>query len=247
MPDNKLKLEKKYVVSGKIHAISGLHIGGNDAGLSIGNPDATVIKHPISGIPYIPGSSIKGKMRSLIELRDGTIGKVNSSTVKFGPTDDIKDRAAKIFGTANQERTQRPSRVIFRDANLIDLKYANPEIKTETMIDRITAKANPRQLERVPAGAAFAFKIILNVFESHFEDPELKESDNIEEILGGLLMIQDDFLGGKGSRGSGEVKFEIESIKEKSADYYKDPSVNQIDKTSDFKEKFKELFKSAES
>ncbi len=243
----KLKLHKKYLIHGKIQAVSGLHIGGTDNGFSIGSTDATVIKHPISGEPYIPGSSLKGKMRSLTELRDGTIGTRRYGQINNGPTEVHTDIAARIFGTANNESTQRPSRVIVRDAALSteskkynegDKDYSVVEIKTEVLIDRITSKAMPRSMERVPAGATFDLEIILNVFE----DDQQFERDHIEDVLKALLLVQDDYLGGKGSRGSGQVAFTIQKISERTPTFYEDPSKGDKDRTGDFSTTFSQLF-----
>ena len=189
-----IKLVKKYIIEGYITAESGLHIGGTDAGLSIGSPDSTVIKHPITQQPYIPGSSLKGKMRSLTELVRSEISLVKMGAVRYGASQDPNSTSAKLFGTANtQEReAQRPSRIIVRDAFLSkegnDQFKDNPytEIKTEVVIDRITSRAMPRQLERVPAGARFDLKIILNVF-----DENGTELNFIEETFNALQLVQD--------------------------------------------------------
>lgn len=243
----KLKLLKKYLIKGKIHAISGLHIGGTDNGFSIGSTDAIVIKHPISGEPYIPGSSLKGKMRSLTELRDGTIGTKRYGQINNGPTEAPEDIAARVFGTANGEDSQRPSRIIVRDAALSkdskkketgDKDYSVVEIKTEVLIDRITSKAMPRSMERVPAGAIFDMEIVLNVFE---DDKEF-ERDHLEDVLKSLFLVQDDYLGGKGSRGSGQVAFTIESIMERTPSFYEDPSKGDTERTKDFSTHFSQLF-----
>lgn len=243
----KLKLMHKYIIQGKIKALSGLHIGGNDAGLSIGSPDATVIKHPISGEPYIPGSSLKGKMRSLTELRDGTIGNRRYGVVLNGPTENPTDLAAQLFGTANNEATQRPSRVIVRDAFLSKENedhqedFSVVEVKTEVLIDRVTSKAMPRSMERIPAGATFDFEIVLNVFESDAQHGV--ERDHLNNVLSSLLLVQDDYLGGKGSRGSGHIKFSIEKISKRDGNYYSNPDqTHESDKTQDFTEIFSPLF-----
>ena len=61
-----LRLQGKYIIQGKIKVLTGLHIGGPTTGLNIGGVDNIVIKDA-KGKPYIPGSSLKGKMRSLLE------------------------------------------------------------------------------------------------------------------------------------------------------------------------------------
>ena len=236
----KLTLSKKYLITGTITALSGLHIGGNDAGLSIGSPDATVIKDPVSGKPYIPGSSLKGKMRSLIELREGTLGNRKHGAVSHGPTEHKDALAAQLFGTASNDENQRPSRIIVRDAHLLPTKEGDPdysvvEIKTEVLIDRITAKAMPRTMERVPAGAQFGLDIVLNVFE---EDPK----DYIMDVFAALQLVQDDYLGGKGSRGSGQIQFRIEQVLERSRTWYQQDDVADVDKRTQMQASFPHLF-----
>lgn len=249
----KLALLHKYIITGKIIAESGLHIGGTESGLSIGGVDSAVIIHPLTREPYIPGSSIKGKMRSLIELRDGTIGNEKMGAILYGPTNNPRHLAAKLFGTAiskgeNKDK-QRPSRIIVRDAELSksSVKRFNKnytEVKTEVVIDRITAKAMPRQLERVPAGAEFNLSIVLNVF--NYKDSEHAswklEGDFLKDVLGGLLLLQDDYLGGSGSRGSGQVNVIIEKIEQKTAENYREGGAGK-DVKANYTDKFGDLFK----
>lgn len=196
-----IKLKKKIIYSGTIETVTGLHIGGTNAALNIGGPDKFVVRNPINNIPYIPGSSLKGKMRALIEM---AYGETNGGK----PTNDINTKAGALFGVAGDNDKSRPSRIIVRDATLdvsscnfenTDLPYT--ESKTEVAIDRITAKANPRTFERVPAGALFKFNIVLNIFEGENEEELRHTFDKARELL------EDDYLGGQGSRGYGQVKF----------------------------------------
>ncbi|MBC8462229.1 MAG: type III-A CRISPR-associated RAMP protein Csm3, partial [Deltaproteobacteria bacterium] len=66
MPD-KIKLQGRVFITGEIHALTGLHIGGGAEGVSIGGIDNIVVRDTLTQEPYIPGSSLKGKMRSLSE------------------------------------------------------------------------------------------------------------------------------------------------------------------------------------
>jgi len=210
------KLIKKIIITGKIRLLTGLHIGAANSQMDIGGIDSAVVRNPINNEPYIPGSSLKGKMRSLIELTDGTIGEKPMGQVYYTVTNEAQHRAAKLFGSAKNKRpgqspeedSQRPSRLIVRDAELLtkdfdsDLPYT--EVKTEVTIDRITARAMPRTLERVPAGAEFKLDMILNIFNE----------DNEEELLSTLSeamkLLEYDYLGGSGSRGYGQIKFVID-------------------------------------
>lgn len=223
------QLIKKILIKGKIRAITGLHIGGTNNSMSIGELDNAVIRNPITQEPFIPGSSLKGKMRSLLEVASGTIGtKPMGRDIKNTPTNNPKHLAAQLFGYTSYEHdypndptappAQQPSRVIVRDAQLSAF-YKNSgellsEVKSETVIDRLTSAAMPRQLERVPAGTTFDLDIVLNVY---------KKDDEAKLILGlfkSLQLVQDDYLGGAGSRGSGQVQFSVTSIKERSNKFY---------------------------
>ena len=199
------RLVKKIIYTGKIVLKTGLHIGGTNAALNIGGPDKFVVRNPINNIPYIPGSSLKGKLRSLIEIKNGC------SEVSTDPNSE----SGKLFGVAGGNDNTRPSRLIVRDAELdteskpgmfenTDLPYT--ESKTEVNIDRVTSKANPRTFERVPAGAEFKLSMVLNIFEGEDE----KELEGI--LFKAIEMLHDDYLGGQGSRGYGQV--EIKDLKE---------------------------------
>lgn len=221
-------LVKKILIQGKIKTLTGLHIGGTNSAMAIGGPDSTVIRNPITNEPIIPGSSLKGKMRSLMELNEGGIGGPMGGDIKNGPNnEDLNFKSPNIFGTARSDHKQRTSRIIVRDAKLLtpesafsntDLPYT--ESKTEVVIDRITSKAMPRQLERVPAGAEFELNIVLNVFENIHEE-ELSKDELLSITFHALMLVQDDYLGGSGSRGSGQVKFEITRVVERNAAFYR--------------------------
>lgn len=198
-------LIKKVIYTGTIVLKTGLHIGGTNANLNIGGPDKFVVRNPINNLPYIPGSSLKGKMRSLVELANG-------ETNEGKPTSNIRHKAAALFGVAAEIADGHASRLIVRDAELItddgtdfshtDLLYT--ESKTEVSIDRITAKANPRTFERVPAGASFRLNMVLNIFEGENET-QLKET-----LYQAIRLLEDDYLGGNGSRGYGQVEIKLD-------------------------------------
>ncbi len=201
-----IKLEKKVIYTGTIILKTGLHIGGTNASLNIGGPDKFVVRNPLTNIPYIPGSSLKGKMRSLVEIANG-------ETNGGKPSNNPESKAGQLFGTAGDSAENRPSRLIVRDAELdlskpemfdnTDLPYT--ESKTEVAIDRVTSKANPRTFERVPAGAKFKLELVLNVFEGE-DEKGLKATLNQA-----IKLLEDDYLGGHGSRGYGQVKIELEN------------------------------------
>lgn len=217
------KLKEKILIKGVIEVLTGIHIGGTNNSLSIGGLDNAVIRNPVNNEPYIPGSSLKGKMRSLLELAYGYIVEKNMGNINYVGSDDADNITTKLFGSAKGDKTQRPSRIIVRDGRLLnkedlvgtDMLYT--EGKTEVVIDRITSAAMPRQLERVPAGAKFELDIVLNVIK---EDDEDDREDLVSNLFNALQLIQDDYLGGSGSRGSGQVKFVIREVYEKGSEFY---------------------------
>ena len=221
-----IKLTKKIVYTGTITLKTGLHIGGTNAALNIGGPDKFVVRNPVNNIPYIPGSSLKGKMRALIEIKTPCVAPPDNRGF-IGASKDPNSRSGYLFGVSadneNRESKRYASRLIVRDAELIvkdeslgigedffsntDLPFT--ESKTEVAIDRVTAKANPRTFERVPAGAKFRLNMVLNVFENDNEK-QLKETLNQA-----IQLLHDDYLGGHGSRGYGQVQIDIIREEEK--------------------------------
>jgi CRISPR-associated protein Csm3 len=249
-------LLKKLHIQGTITVRTGLVIGGSDTALAIGGLDKTVIMDPADKRPYIPGSSLKGKIRSLLELSEGWVGGSGGGPVMHGANVHPDSIAAQLCGTAItggkkldaqnaqwvkerhrkvNEDEQRPSPLIVRDSYLVqqtifpyaDLGYTHT--KTEVSLDRITAKANPRTIERVPPGAQFRLDLILNIFQEADESPEdaaQKEKHLVDLLLRGLSLLQDDYLGGNGSRGSGQVDVAIAHIFARDMDWYADPNRN---------------------
>lgn len=192
-----MKLVGKMKISANITVMTGLSIGGSADDFNIASSLNTVIK-TLNGKPYIPGSSIKGKMRSLLEYSKGDN--------KICTCCDC--RVCKLFGTIkrdkNNTKLQPKTRLIFRDALLVG-NFNDYEIKTENQVDRLTGVAkHPRQIERVPSGSTFSFEIILDIVDE--EIFELRK--NIEYLKQGITLIENDYLGGNGSRGYGQVKFD---------------------------------------
>lgn len=220
------KLNKKIEIKGILTLKTGLHIGGTNSSMSIGGIDKAVIRNPLNNQPIIPGSSLKGKMRNLLEVSTNNIGPSTGGNVKNGPSSQLgsvnKPLSADLFGNANKE-SQKPSRVIVRDLSLINheellskTEIPYTEGKTEVVIDRITSAAMPRQNERVPAGAKFEMNLVLNVW-----DQDIHTQDELLNLLFTCLeLLTDDYLGGHGSRGYGQVSIEITDMLEKSSDTY---------------------------
>ena len=224
------KLIKKIFISGTIDVKTGLSVGGGSIGLEIGGADKVVVRNPITNQPYIPGSSLKGKMRSLLEKLDGKFktetdseGKISTKPCSCGTC-----MICKVFGVS--EDKGMPARLIVRDSELANVEELEKskntdmpftEVKTEVVIDRITSAATPRQFERVPAGAKFGLNLICNIYDGD------AETDMLNRIFEGLSLVQDDYLGGSGTRGYGEVKFNIDTLTCKDQSCYEKNSAAQ--------------------
>lgn len=195
------KLNKKIRFSGLLFVRTGLHIGDSKENVQIGGIDSPIVRRRDNNQPYIPGSSIKGKMRCLLEQVRGAS--------KVGDNDQIN----RLFGMIGNN--QQPSRLIVRDAYLTAesekelsesefTDYPYTEVKYENTIHRIEGKAiNPRQFERVPAGTKFTIEFIVNVWDSD------DENELIDLIKEGIKLLHLDYLGGSGSRGYGQVEFSL--------------------------------------
>lgn len=229
-----MKLKKKIIITGELELITGLHIGDSKDNVEIGGVDTPVVRRKDNNQPYIPGSSLKGKMRALLELATGT--NAESTFKKTVKKDDETNEVYKgheiipeLFGAAGDDGN--PSRIIVRDAYLTeewaqklgeseftDMPYT--EIKFENVINRIKGTAeHPRQIERVPAGAKFNVEFIINIFE----DEQVNEKKYLELINSAIKLLEDDYLGGSGTRGYGKVKFNLNLNEPKSkeiAEYF---------------------------
>ncbi len=187
----------KIEITGIIEVCTGMHIGGSTTFSAIGAVDSPVIRDTLSDRPMIPGSSLKGKMRALLAKQ------YNEGLVKTHDQDD--ERILRLFGSAEKKKR---SRLIFSDmmlSNMEELRQLGlnsaTEVKFENTINRMTAVANPRQIERVVRGSEYRLSII-------YDAEELDEiEDDFSLILDGMRLLQYDYLGGNGSRGYGKIKF----------------------------------------
>ena len=221
-----LKLVGKLILEGELECRTGLHIGAGKGSLEIGGADNPVVKDSF-GLPYIPGSSLRGRLRSLLEQSSGLavptelvyLSRRKGQEVRIHQSDRPDDEICLLFGR-NPGRVDRvsgdpvettaasPARLTVYDAPLIaesitpqmreNLDDELTEVKSENAIDRITSQANPRTLERVPASARFRIRLIIDVLCE--EDKELPA-----RVVEALRLLEDDALGGGGSRGSGRV------------------------------------------
>ena len=190
----------KIEISGTIEIVTGLHIGGSSAFSAIGAVDSPVIMDTRTNHPMIPGSSLKGKMRALLAKQ------YNTTIAKTA--DDDAECLTNLFGSA---KSKKESRVLFTDMfldNLDELKMAGltgaTEVKFENSISRMTAVANPRQIERVVRGAQFPMQLIYEYTDKTDEETLLQDFRILKE---GFKLLEYDYLGGSGSRGYGRIKF----------------------------------------
>ena len=206
-----MRLLTHKTVEGVIRCVTGLRIGGAKESGEIGGQENPVIRNPVTGVPYVPGSSLKGKLRSLLEVKYGK--SADGKPCGCGRADCF---VCTLFGCGDVRGGKSPTRLIFRDAFLTEaserqLREASleqginyVETKTEVMIDRRTNKVYGgalRTQERVPEGAEFGFEISVRVFEG--DDPEETKRYPRE----GFQLMEADYLGGSGTRGYGKIQF----------------------------------------
>lgn len=214
-----MKLHKKLEFKGSITLLSGLHIGDSKESVEIGGVDSPVIRRKDNNQPYIPGSSLKGKIRSLLEISFGE----NSDNKFMDYKTENGKNIQRLFGSIAKDGN--PSRIIFRDCNMnldsaktleaseyTDMPYS--EIKFENVIDRKTGTTKGgglRQIERVPAGTIFDFSMVLNIItQDGNQESANKEEATFKDLLKrGFKLIEKDYLGGSGSRGYGQIAISI--------------------------------------
>jgi CRISPR-associated protein Csm3 len=204
-------------ITGNIEVLTGLRIGAGRDAIEIGGIDNPIVRHPHTQRPYIPGSSIKGKMRSLLEWLldciEVTGEPYGTGRGKYSPDSPV----LRIFGTAGKDWTGGPTRLIVRDAEM-NREWANQKLqdglpltedKTEVVINRISGKAadaGARVMERVPSGAIFNLDLSFRHFATDGDGGRL-DRDCLAYTIFALRLIQEDALGGSGSRGYGRVRF----------------------------------------
>jgi len=236
-----LKLIGKLILEGEMHCETGLHVGVGKGSLEIGGADNPVVKDA-HGRPYVPGSTLRGRIRALLEQATGMavpselvfISKRKGQEVRIHQSDRPDDEICILFGRSPGRMEKvgggdidsnhaTPARLSVFDAPLVPesitasmretLDDELTEVKSENAIDRITSQANPRTLERVPAGAKFTIRMVLDMMCP--EDVTLAPL-----VVQGLRLLEDDALGGSGSHGSGLVRFDNLRLTWRGKDYY---------------------------
>ena len=245
-----IQLHGKIFLKGTINALTGLHIGGTTGELDIGGIDNPIIRNAFNRHPYIPGSSLRGKMRGLLDRHFGkdlnrSVGRDVRVHEPETPEEYYICPISQVFGVAPIQQLRgktMPTRVIVRDTFLTaeslavldkaDTDTDFTEIKTEVAIDRITSAATPRQQERVPAGVKFGpFQIVHSLYTLHGTDYDNQLQDELElfdTVLKGMELLEGDYLGGSGSRGSGQIAFENLTMTFKSRECYEKVDMDPI-------------------
>lgn len=227
---NSFAFKGKFIITAKLVCLTGIHIGGTSEGFEIGGVDNPVIRDPLTDMPYIPGSSLKGKMRHLLEwaIDAPAVRRPHPKHGVYTACHCGECVSCKLFGVSSDESEIRekagPARLTVRDAfpcegtierwrrDLGENVYT--ELKSENFINRLTAEATPRTLERVPANSAFKVEMIFDVYDGE-GDRELMRG-----LLTAMLLLEHSALGGSGSRGYGEVRFEEIRIEWFPVSYY---------------------------
>jgi CRISPR-associated protein Csm3 len=195
----------KIEITARLELKTGLHIGGSSAFAAIGATDSPVIKDALTNRPLIPGSSIKGKMRSLL-------ARALNETAARNPNED-HPQILRLFGASNPKNIR--GRLVFSDLVMSEAvekvlrergAKLSTEVKFENTINRITGVANPRQIERVIAGSWFDFSLMYEFDdEENSDDAQIRE--DFKNIGTGFKLLEYDYLGGSGTRGYGKVVF----------------------------------------
>lgn len=216
------RLLEIYRITAEIEVETGLHIGGSSETMEISGIDNPILRNASDNLPYIPGSSLKGKLRSLSEWASGDIPPdgnasdpqaISASARVFG----IPARNPKANATPEEQETARrgPTRVVVRDAFLTpESRQAfvggKPltEVKTENSINRLTSMANPRPLERVLPGVRFNMEILYKIFDVDGDGGQGDRQRFESVLVPALALLEADALGGAVSRGCGKIRFE---------------------------------------
>ena len=230
------------ILKGKLITLTPLHIGGSKDKFEIGGVDNPVIRDPITNYPYIPGSSLKGKLRMLLEFAEGKV--VPNDKGEYPPSSDLE--ITSLFGDSAEKSQNGPTRLIVRDAypdektikmwENTNSETLYTEYKAENTIDRMTSAANPRFMERVHKGSKFDVEFILQVFSMDND----KGQSNFKKLVKAIRLLEDSTLGGGGSRGSGKVEFKfyepyfvsVENYKNGNGNFKKDFNGKEPDKSS---------------
>ena len=203
-------LKDKLVITGEITLVTGMHIGASNDFSPIGAVDSVVVRDPLTRQPIIPGSSLKGKMRTLL-------ARTESDSPVLARIENDSLPLCRLFGSSDNKdksKSMLPARLQFYDLFIMDESKKAfedktdlylTEIKFENTINRTTSVANPRQIERVPAGMKFKLNLVYNL--ESLEEGSNEVAEDFENIARAFKLLQMDYIGGNGTRGYGRLKF----------------------------------------
>ena len=246
MGDIDRRLRGNALLSGAISVKTGLHIGAPEGPMRIGGIDKQVVRDPVSQHPFIPGTSLRGKLRSILErvfvgetFGGRPLAFARSVGGRAGNRHECDRReealtcpVCRVFGSTGRgnEGSNHPARLLVRDAFLepesaqelqrLATGLFMTEWKFENALDRITSAANPRQLERVPAGSRFLFEMVYTS-EGAQDAAQSELQSDLQNLLTAMRWLEDSSLGGHGARGYGQIGFERVALEWRSAETYR--------------------------
>ncbi|MEW5768647.1 MAG: type III-A CRISPR-associated RAMP protein Csm3 [bacterium] len=203
----------KILISGIITLKTGLHIGRPQIYSGVWGLSGAIIRDELSGAPYIPGSSLKGALRSL--LTKAYTKKTPSAKSIHSCTKEKEYHTCpvcNIFGMPTEavDFAVQPGRLIVRDAHLtpestadllrFDTEIPYTQVKREVALNRVSLVPTVREIETVPAGAEFGFEFIFTLYAPN-------DLSLLNEVFLGMRLLEEDYLGGGGSRGLGQIRF----------------------------------------
>jgi CRISPR-associated protein Csm3 len=193
------KLLGKLYITSTIEVETGLHISGGEGKLDIGGIDKLVVRDPISEHPYIPGSSIKGKLRSILErFLNKPVNRESNDTWRY-ESDDLLDGftevksllifykgartcpVSRLFGSTGKETW-----VTKVDADTDDITPSNPQTKKISKINDYQGRKDEKGEQHVKVkGRNCPARLIVR--DSHLQDESVKE---LKTINTGLFMTE---------------------------------------------------------
>lgn len=205
--DIKNVIRGKIIIQGELIVKTGMHIGGGSDYAPIGSVDSPFVRDILTQEPIIPGSSLKGKLRTLL-------ARYRSKQYIVNAIKDDDEIIKRLFGSTNPQIISRlqfqdlfvsgESKLLFES---IETDTYMGEVKFENTIDRTSCKANPRQIERVLSGTKFEFQLVYTIID------ETEIEEDLQTLRAGLNLLELDYLGGHGTRGYGRVSIKNITVK----------------------------------
>ena len=159
----------KVILTGVLTTRTGLHVGAGDAGVNPRGVDAPLVRDPMSrrhepatdktteALPYIPGSSLRGKLRMLLVRKLGKpveeIARAGGKPIRLHSCQEERCEVCRLFGSVPQRKSGQgddpwslPAALHLTDLRLTEEARTRfqRELKSENALDRITAQSNPR-------------------------------------------------------------------------------------------------------